>query len=180
MKNQLTRRLPMIAAFVIIIIAGAAAHAAENEAASEHATHATKSQIAAQPVPPDTAGTLVLVNKKLLQLDEVIAGNKLADVHATAFEIRDALLTLPEKAKTLPADQQAALAAALNRIKQQAKLLDKYGDANDAAQTKAVLAKFKTEIEAIAKMAGPPPATDKPADNTTSSALSQPNQSVRR
>ena len=163
MKNPITSRLPLIAA-IAVLIAGANIYAAENETTSEPAQHAAKTsqkQSAAEPIPADAAGTLALVNKKVSQLDEVVAANKLADVHATAFEIRDALLTLPGKVKSLPADQQATLASSLNKIKQEAKLLDKYGDANDAAQTKAVLAKFKTEIEGIAKLAGAEPAADK-------------------
>lgn len=163
MKILITSRLPMIAA-VAAIIAGVNVYAAEKQATPEHTQHATEKKSPAQPIPPDVAGTLSLVDKKLSELDGVVAANKLADVHASAFEIRDALLTLPEKAKTLPADKQTALASALNRVKQDAKLLDKYGDANDAAQTKEVLAKFKAEIESIGKIVGPPPAADKQAD----------------
>ena len=104
---------------------------------------------------PATAGEiLTAVDTHLADLDRTIAAKALDKVHATAFAIRDLLLALPEKARDLPEPEKKALAASLGRIKQQAGLLDKYGDAGDLAQTTAVFGKFKEEIEKIKKIPG--------------------------
>ena len=103
---------------------------------------------------PATAGEIfTAVDAKLADLDKTIAAKALDKVHATAFEIRDLLLALPEKT-TLSEPEKKALDASLGRIKQQAGLLDKYGDAGDLVQTKAVFGKFKEEIEKIKKIPG--------------------------
>lgn len=104
---------------------------------------------------PATAGEiLAAVDAQLADLDKTIAAKALDKVHVTAFTIRDLLLALPEKTGDLAAPGKAALAAGLGKIKQQAGLLDKYGDAGDLAQTTAVFAKFKEEIEKIKKIPG--------------------------
>ena len=59
-----------------------------------------------------------------------------------------------------PAEAKA-LDAAIGRIRQQAGLLDKFGDAGDAAQTRAVLARFKAEIASLRQQVEGKP--DRPA-----------------
>lgn len=104
---------------------------------------------------PDTIdGIFAEVTEHLTMLDKTVADKKLDAVHETAFEIRDLLLALPDKAKDLASDKKTALTDALKKIKQEAGLLDKYGDAGDATQTKSVLGKFKIDIEAIRKLVG--------------------------
>lgn len=104
---------------------------------------------------PATAGEIfTAVDKRVKDLENIIAANTLDKVHVAAFEIRDLLLALPEKPNTLAESGKTALKSSLTKIKQQAGLLDKYGDSNDMAQTKAVFGKFKQEIEKIKKMPG--------------------------
>lgn len=105
-------------------------------------------------IPATVDGIFDEVTEHLGELDKVVASGKLDGVHEIAFDIRDMLLALPGKAKALSAENQKALGTSLSKIKQEAALLDKFGDAGDAAQTKAVLAKYKTEIETIKKLIG--------------------------
>lgn len=111
-------------------------------------------------IPDSLDGILDGVADKLAQLDKVIASGELAAVHGIAFEIRDLLLALPEKAEGVSEENSKALAKSLSKIKQQAGLLDKFGDAGDGAQTKAVLGKFKSEIESIKKLVGSAESSD--------------------
>lgn len=106
-----------------------------------------------QTIPATASEILTVVEAKLVDLEKIIAAKKLEQVHATAFEIRDLLLALPEKA-ALPEPDKKQLSASLGKIKQQAGLLDKFGDAGDFAQTSAVFGKFKEEIEKIKKIPG--------------------------
>jgi hypothetical protein len=105
-------------------------------------------------MPATVGGILAEVDTRTADLDKTIAAEELEKVHVTAFKIRDLLLTLPEKAGELPAPSKTALTASLTKIKQQAGLLDKYGDAGDLAQTKAVFTKFTAEIAKIKQIPG--------------------------
>ena len=107
-----------------------------------------------QTTPATVGEILTAVDAKLADLDGTITAKALDKVHVTAFAIRDLLLTLPEKTGPLPEPEKKALAASLTKIKQQAGLLDKYGDAGDFAQTSAVFGKFKEEIEKIKQIPG--------------------------
>lgn len=107
-----------------------------------------------QAIPATAGDVLAAVDTQLAELDKTIAAKALDKVHVTAFAIRDLLLALPEKTGALPAEGKNALAASLGKIKQQAGLLDKYGDAGDLAQTTAVFAKFKEEVAKIKKIPG--------------------------
>ena len=110
-----------------------------------------KTQLA---IPATPGEILAAVDAQLAELDKTIAAKALDKVHVTAFTIRDLLLALPEKTGDLAAPGKAALAAGLGKIKQQAGLLDKYGDAGDLAQTTAVFGKFKEEIARIKQIPG--------------------------
>ncbi|MDO9265439.1 MAG: hypothetical protein Q7U02_15830 [Desulfosalsimonadaceae bacterium] len=94
------------------------------------------------------------VDTRVGELEKTIIANDLDKVHVTAFEIRDLLLALPEKPNTLTPEGKTALSSSLNKIKQQAGLLDKFGDSGDLAQTKAVFGKFKAEIGIIKQLPG--------------------------
>ena len=107
-----------------------------------------------QTTPATTGEIFTAVDAQLADLDKTIAAKALDKVHATAFAIRDLLLALPEKTGPLPEPEKKALTASLGKIKQQAGLLDKYGDAGDLVQTNAVFGKFKEEIEKIKKIPG--------------------------
>jgi len=105
-------------------------------------------------IPATVAEILAAVDVQVAALEKTIVANELHKVHLTAFEIRDLLLALPEKASALSAEGKTALKSSLGKIKQQAGLLDKFGDSGDLAQTKTVFMKFKDEIEKIKQIPG--------------------------
>jgi hypothetical protein len=99
-------------------------------------------------VPATVEDILANVDLQLSALNKVIMAKELDRVHVLAFEIRDMLMALPQRSD-LPAPGKAALMTSLNNIKQQATLLDKFGDAKNLAQTKKVFTKFEDEIGKI-------------------------------
>ena len=108
-------------------------------------------------IPATIDGILAAVDQHVAAIDQAIVSGKLATVHRDAFAARDLLVALPGKVTGLSEADAKALNAATGRIRQQASLLDKFGDAGDAAQTRAVLARFKTEIASIRQqVAGKP------------------------
>jgi len=123
--------------------------------AAEHEQHSGHDEPAA--IPATVTEILAAVDQRVAAIDQAIAGGNLAKVHGEAFVARDLLAALPEKVTGLNPAETKALDAAIGRIRQQAGLLDKFGDAGDAAQTRAVLARFKTEIAGIRQqVAGKP------------------------
>lgn len=100
-------------------------------------------------IPATIAEILAAADQRVAAIDRAIAEGSLAGVHGEAFAARDLLAALPEKVSGLDPEAAKALDAAIGRIRQQAALLDKFGDAGDAAQTRAVLARFKKEIAGI-------------------------------
>lgn len=100
-------------------------------------------------IPATIAEILAAADRRVAAIDRAIAGGGLAKVHAEAFAARDLLAALPQKVAGLNPEEAKALDAAIGRVRQQAGLLDKFGDAGDAAQTRAVLARFKKEIAGI-------------------------------
>ena len=115
--------------------------------AAEREQHSGHDEPAA--IPATVTEILAAVDQRVAAIDQAIAGGNLAKVHGEAFVARDLLAALPEKVAGLNEAEAKALDAAIGRIRQQAGLLDKFGDAGDAAQTRAVLARFKTEIASI-------------------------------
>lgn len=99
-------------------------------------------------IPDTVAGILRGVDERLEALDRVLMQNELSRVHQLAFEARDLLLALPPGASLTESDT-SRLESSLKKIKQQASLLDKYGDAGNARMTKVILKKFKEEIDLI-------------------------------
>jgi hypothetical protein len=100
-------------------------------------------------IPATVADILATVDQRIAALEQAIVNNQLAKVHGEAFAARDLLVALPTKATTLNPAQRKTLDAALGRIRQQATLLDKFGDAGDVTQTRAVFTRFKAEIANI-------------------------------
>lgn len=132
------------------------ASAKPDQAASAggHGHHGTDEPVA---IPVTSAEILAAVDQRMAALDQAIASGQLAKVHGEAFAVRDLLAVLPEKVGGLSDTETKALNVAMGRIRQQAGLLDKFGDAGDAAQTRAVLARFKNEIAGIRQqVAGKP------------------------
>ncbi len=130
-----------------VLPGGGHAHGSEPGHADSHGEHGGKVEI-----PETTVAIIAEVDEQLGALDNVVAGGKLEQVHEIAFAIRDLLVALPGTMGSVSPDASAPLETALGKIRQQAALLDKYGDAGNAAQTKTVLVKFKSEIEGIKKL----------------------------
>lgn len=128
----------------------AKAHGAGTQAEAAHShDHGHDAEVA---IPATLDALLTEVDQRVAAIDAAIAGGRLAKVHGEAFAARDLIAAIPGKVSGLSDADSKALSAGIARIKQQAGLLDKFGDAGDAAQTKMVLAKFKTEIAAVRKL----------------------------
>ena len=142
-----TKTIMMVVCFALGLVANVSpAFSAQQQHDPGGKTH--------QAIPATAGEILTAVDTLLADLDKTIAAKALDKVHVTAFAIRDLLLALPEKTGAMPAEGKKALGASLGKIKQQAGLLDKYGDAGDLAQTTAVFAKFKEEVAKIKQMPG--------------------------
>ncbi len=100
-------------------------------------------------VPATVEDILANVDLQLTALNKVIIAKELDRVHVIAFEIRDMLMVLPQKRSDLQPQEKTALIASLHNIKQQATLLDKFGDSSNLVQTKKVFTKFEDEIGKI-------------------------------
>ena len=102
-----------------------------------------------QQAPATISEIFAAVDKRLAALDRAVVKGDLHRIHEVAFETRDLLLTIPPKATSLSDKGKSDLQKSLKKIRQQAALLDKYGDAGNARMTKVVLGKFKSEIQSI-------------------------------
>lgn len=111
-------------------------------------------QIGERPEPKNVHEVFLQVDASTYVLEQVVLTNQLSKVHGVAFEVRDLLHFLPEKSQALSVEGQTSLTTSLKRIDQLASLLDKFGDAGDAAQTRQVLDKLAAEIQAMRKTAG--------------------------
>jgi hypothetical protein len=105
-------------------------------------------------IPTSVGEIFQAVDERLKTLDQLIKEGGLLRVHGVAFETRDLLFALPSKATALSEQQKKNLKTHLKKIRQQAALLDKYGDAKNANMTKAVFRKFQAEIRAIKSLIG--------------------------
>lgn len=101
------------------------------------------------PLPARAEDILAEVDLRLTALNKVIMAGELDRVHVLAFEIRDMLMALPQKRSDLPPQGKTALTTSLSNIRQQATLLDKFGDSKNLAQTKKIFTKFEDEIGKI-------------------------------
>ncbi|HRD66704.1 MAG TPA: hypothetical protein PKY50_11170 [Candidatus Competibacter sp.] len=137
-------RMFTVATLVVALLPAAIANAQPGAADS----HGYGREAAAE-IPATIDGILAAVDQRVAAIDQAIADKKLATVHGEAFAARDLLAALPEKMTGLNPAEAKALDAAIGRVRQQAALLDKFGDAGDVAQTRTVLARFKIEIAGI-------------------------------
>ncbi len=103
----------------------------------------------------------VLADRKAL--NAAVKTGSLSEVHDLVFSIRDAIVTLPYKSSGLTPAKKKSLVARVEQIAQLAENLDKYGDANDAKQTKAEYAKFEQALNVIESLY---PANALPASGT--------------
>jgi YHS domain-containing protein len=85
----------------------------------------------------------------LKALGDVIRAGKLSEAHELAFSIRDAIVTLPYKSGSLAPAKKSALQKQVAVVAGIAENIDKYGDAGNAAKTKAEYAKLMKALDAI-------------------------------
>ena len=111
-------------------------------------------QVEPKQMPQDVAGILAEVDVSLARLKNIIELKQLSGVHGVAFWIRDIVRKLPDVAGALDDVKKTQLNASVKRIASYADLLDRYGDAHDAAQTETVFQRFVLEIESIRKVLG--------------------------
>ena len=112
-------------------------------------THGHTKKGSALEAPATLSEIFLEVDKSLAALDRAVVKGDLHRIHEVAFETRDLFLTIPPKATSLSDKGKRDLQKSLKKIRQQAALLDKYGDAGNARMTKVVLGKFKSEIQSI-------------------------------
>lgn len=92
------------------------------------------------------------VTASLARLDDVVAAGKLDQVHDQVYHIQETLSDLPRRTQNLSDGNRELVSASLDKIKQLTGLLDKFGDAGDAAQVNALLPRYKDEIAALRKL----------------------------
>ncbi len=99
---------------------------------------------------PDTLGGIWHeIQEHKEELEKTIKDKKLADVHKTAFEIRDYAKALIEKSKSLPVEKMTRLQSAIKQIEKLASDLDSTGDANDQAGTEANFKKLEGALKLV-------------------------------
>lgn len=82
-------------------------------------------------------------------LGDVIRAGKLSEAHELAFSIRDAVVTLPYKSSALAPAKKTALGKQVTLVADIAESIDKYGDAGNAAKTKAEYARLQKALSGI-------------------------------
>ena len=99
---------------------------------------------------PDTVGGIWQeIQEHKEQLAQIIKEKKLADVHKAAFKIRDYVKALPEKSKSLSAENLARVQSAIKQIEKLASDLDATGDASDQAGTESNFKKLEGVLKLV-------------------------------
>lgn len=88
----------------------------------------------------------------LRELDSVIAAKKLAQVHETAFNLRDSVRELRSVSASLPADSQAKLHELISKVDKLANDLDTTGDRNDLRNTIVNQRRMHVLLDSIAAL----------------------------
>jgi len=111
-------------------------------------------EVAPRQVPSDAAGIMKEVDATVEKLDNIANFGPLHKVHEFAFNARDLMLALPAATTSLDPAKKSQLDMSLKKIKSYAGLLDKYGDSKDAAQSQAMMKRFKAEVAEIHNILG--------------------------
>lgn len=116
----------------------------------EHGDHRNEAGHESDAGIPEHAGDIAaeILTRDLL-IRDLIAEGRLLKIHVPAFEAKDLSDALVEKAGGLNEKDKKTLAAAVKRIGASAKLLDKYGDGEDADKTKSAYTTFGKAIQDI-------------------------------
>ena len=83
------------------------------------------------------------------KLSAAIQSGQLKDVHHLAFDIRDLVVALVDKASGASPDAAAKLKGMVDQVKASATKLDELGDAGNVSGTQAEYAKLTTVLSAI-------------------------------
>ncbi len=100
-------------------------------------------------IPKTAKEILVMADHHMMTLKSIINKKAWKDVHKQSFAVRDLLLALPAKLPKLSSDKKKKLTSLLNRIKQEAGLLDKYGDEGKGKDVAAIFKKFADDVGKI-------------------------------
>lgn len=99
---------------------------------------------------PATAGEIwAKVKEKHQELHQIMADNKLAEVHKVAFAIRDYVAALPKKSPSLSKAKMTSLKTEVKLIARLASMLDEAGDSGDAAKVKSLSLRLDKELKKI-------------------------------
>ena len=104
---------------------------------------------AEQPIPATVDGIWQAIDQKTAELQKTIQGGALNDVHHLAFAVRDLVAALPERSKSLSADQQAKVKSNVKFVATLADRLDASGDANDKAASQANYDKLMKVLQSL-------------------------------
>ena len=100
-------------------------------------------------IPETLGGIWAKVTEKHHELDQVIADNKLAEVHEVAFAIRDYVAAMPKKSTSLSKAKMATLKTEGKLIARLASMLDEAGDSGDSTKAKSLSARLDKELKKI-------------------------------
>jgi len=137
----------ILAALAFIALTVAPAHA-QHEHGEEHHDGGHESSTVIPEKPEEIVAALL---SKVVAIESFIETSQLTKIHVPAFEAKDLAEALDAR-EPFKGDDAAALSSAVKRIGSAAKLLDKYGDANDLPKTKAAYKTFDEGVQAIRKL----------------------------
>ena len=116
------------------------------DAATAKAAPAAKAE---QQIPATVEGIWQAIDQKTVELDKVIQGGALDQVHHHAFAIRDLVAALPARSQSLPADKLAKVKGTVKFVATLAQRLDATGDAKDKAGVRSNFDKLKKVLEGM-------------------------------
>lgn len=116
------------------------------DAATAKAAPAAKAE---QEIPATVEGIWQAIDQKTVELDKVIQGGALDQVHHHAFAIRDLVAALPARSQSLPADKLAKVKSNVKVVATLAQRLDATGDAKDKAGVRSNFDKLKKVLEGM-------------------------------
>lgn len=139
-KNK--KKIKVVAVLAGLLIAGFGSMKARAEHEAGKASEALV-------IPETVGGIWAKVTEKHHELDQVIADNKLAEVHEVAFAIRDYVAAMPKKSTSLSKAKMATLKTEGKLIARLASMLDEAGDSSDAAKAKTLSLRLDKELKKI-------------------------------
>ena len=140
------KKLGLPLAMIAGVGACATAYASEAPAPAKSEAPATQPE---QPIPATAEGIWRAIDQHSAELDRLIQGGALDEVHHHAFAIRDLVAALPARSPSLPADKLAKVKGNVKFVATLAQRLDATGDAKDKAGTQANYEKLKKVLDGM-------------------------------